>query len=317
MKVKKAIITFLILLCILTIAGCDNTKTANEYIDMSVSVSGGETNENKSVDVTVFFSDEYGYIVPVRTSIPWTEGIAKAVIRKMMNTSELQQELVMMGLESLMPPEATIKGLDITNGLAKIDFKTGELTLETQKAEENFVKGVVLALTSFPTVEEVQFMFNGHVIDTLEHGTDVSKPIGKIDINTATSSAGESVTVYYHATSSTNFEYFVPVTVYMDTANCFNALEYLINTPCENLKTCIPTGTKLLDVNIIGDTLCLFFNDEFNALSESPAMEYSALKSIALTCTSFISSERIKIYAGSSEYIPSDSIDTPTYANVY
>lgn len=319
MKKFKLIAVGALICSLIFSTGCGNTQTSNEYIDLSGLVfSDNSDDEEQTVDITVYFQDSNGYIVPVQTSIPWTEGIAKAVIRKMMNTSELQQELVIMGLESLMPPEATINGIDISNGLAKIDFQTSKLTLKSAKAEQNFVQGVVLALTAFPTVTQVQFMFNGHVIDTLPNGTDVSSPISASDINLASGNIkGDAVSVYYHGTSSTNFEYYVPITVYMENADCYSALNYLINNPCSSLTSSIPSGTKLISVQTIGDTLCIFLNESFNALKDSPADEAAAIKSIALTCAQFESGLRIKIYAGDNEYIPYEGIDTPSFANIY
>lgn len=309
-----------ILVCsVLLISGCNNTKTSDEYIDQSKIVSADVEENTKTVDVTVYFQDANGYIVPVQTNIPWTEGIAKAVIRKMMCTSQLQKELVIMGLESLMPSEAAINGMDISNGLAKIDFKTSKLTFDSAKAEKNFVQGVVLALTSFPTVEQVQFMFNGHIIDTLPNGTSVGEPLSASDINNITGiTAGEAVVVYYHAASPTNYEYYVPITVYMENADCFGALDYLVNNRCAELETGIPEGTKLLGIQTISNTTCIFFNDSFNKLKEASAFEEAAaIKSITLTCSQFDVAGRIKIYAGANEYVPAEGIDTPSFANIY
>lgn len=307
------------LICsVLFISGCNNTKTSDEYIDPSRIVSAEVEESSKTVDVTVYFQDTNGYIVPVQTNIPWTEGIAKAVIRKMMCTSQLQKELVIMGLESLMPSEAAINGMDISNGLAKIDFKTAKLTFDSAKAEQNFVQGVVLALTAFPTVDAVQFMFNGHVIDTLPNGTKVGEPLSASDINMTGTVKGEAVSVYYHAASPTNYEYYVPITVYMENADCFSALEYLVNNSCAALKTGIPEGTQLLGIQTIGNTTCIFFNDSFNKLKEvSAADEAAAIMSITLTCAQFDATNRIKIYAGANEYVPAEGIDTPSFANIY
>ena len=318
-KIKFITVGLLIVCSLLFISGCSNSQTSNEYIDLSQIVSAGGGEENKTVDVTVYYQDSNGYIVPVQTSIPWTEGIAKAVIRKMMNTSELQKELVIMGLESLMPPEAAINGMDISDGLAKIDFKTDKLTFDSAKSEQNFVQGVVLALTSLPTVNRVQFMFNGHIITSLPNGTKVESPISALDLNTVSQSTkGEAICVYYHATSPTNFEYYVPVTVYVENADCFSALEYLIGNTCSSLNSGIPEGTELVGIQTIGDTLCIFLNDSFNKLKDcSAAEEAAAIKSIALTCAAFDDSLRIKLYAGSHEYIPAEGIDTPSFANIY
>lgn len=315
--IKKVILYITFFVAVLSLTGCKNTTTSNEYIDLSTAAVSTENNE-KTTDVTVFYGDQNGYIVPVQMTISWSEGIAKSVIRKMMYTAELQHELVVMGLESLMPPEAVINGLDISNGLAKIDFKTAKLTFKDKKSEQNFVKGVVLALTSFPTVKEVQFMFNGHILQKLPNGTDVSMPIKAQDINSITSSSvGNKVLLYYHATSKTNYEYYVPVTVYMSQYDCTSAINYMIEHNFDNLQTSIPTETKLLYTQVIDNTLCLFFNDEFNELKNSYIDEKYAIKSITLTCSQFFDASRIKIYAGNKEYVSFDGIDTTTFANIY
>lgn len=316
MKIKKTIPAVLALLSVLLISGCGNTKTANEYIDLSVETVKDVEEEQKEVSVTVFFRDKNGYLIPVDTTIPWTEGIAKAVIRKMMSTSELQKDIVTMGLESLMPPEAAINGLDISNGLAKIDFTTAKLTFSSAKAEQNFVDGVVLALTAFPTVKEVQFMFNGHIIDALPNGTPVDKPLKATDVNpTGLPLSGEAVSVFYYATSDTDYNYIVPVTVYMKNATCFEALQSLISGSPDEALCSVPAGTKLVSVETIADTLCIFLSEEFNALKSTPSLEAATMKSIALTAGRF-SDDRIKIYAGSKEYVPNESIDRETFANI-
>ncbi len=318
MSIIKRISAVLLLLAVLLVStACGNSTTANEYIDLSGATSTMPQEELTS-DITVFYQDENGYIVPVHTTVPWSEGIAKSVIRKMMYTQELQQELVIMGLESLMPPEASMKGLDISNGLAKIDFNSAKLTLKTAKDERNFVQGVVLALTCFPTVKSVQFMFNGHVVDALPNGTPVGMPIKAEDINAqASAAAGTPVKLYYHGQSASNFDYFVPVTAYLKNTDCISAINYMIQNQPENLSCSIPTDARLLDVQIIDSTLCLFFNDEFNNLQNSYKNEVNAIKSISLTCNEFFDCARIKIYAGNKEYVPQDGIDTPAFANIY
>ncbi len=314
---KKIIASVLLMIAVLSLTACKNSSTANEFIDLSTTVISTD-NVKKTTEVTVFYTDKSGYVIPVQMSIPWSEGIAKSVIRKMMYTPELQRELVVMGLESLMPPEAVINGLDISKGLAKIDFKTAKLTFNSKKAEQNFVTGVVLALTSFPTVKEVQFMFNGHILQALPNGTDVSKPLKAQDINAVTGSVGsKGVLLYYHASSTTNYEYFVPVTVYLSQDDCVSAVNYMIDHEFENLQTCIPHNSKLLATQVIDNTLCLFFNDEFNKLRDSYTDEKNAIRSITLTCSQFFNTSRVKIYAGNKEYVPFDGIDTTTFANVF
>ncbi len=317
---KKTISSILLIILILTcvfFSGCKNKTTSGEPVGGITEVPLATQNP-RTTQVTVYYTDKNGYIVPVQTSIDWSEGIAKAVIRKMMNTPELQQQLVTMGLESLMPPEAAINGIDINDGLAKIDFTTSQLTLTSKKAEENFVQGVVLALTAFPTVEKVQFMFNGYILETLEYGTKVSEPISASDFNVVgnDSDGEETVCVYMHGTSEENYNYFVPITMYTDANDCATALNCLMNTDVPELQCSIPEDCTLESMEIIDNTLCLFFSEEFTQLAEDKNAEAAAIKSIALTCSQYYPDTRIKVYAGDKEYVPTEGIDIPTFSNI-
>ena len=315
MKIKKIFTLCLTFLILMTLSACGNSITANEFIDLSGEVIAPEE-DIRTCEVTAYYKDSYGYVVPVQTKIEWSEGIAKSVIRKMMHTAELQKDLVVMGLESLMPPEAVINGIDISNGLAKIDFATNKLTINNLRDEKCFVEGVVLALTAFPTVKEVQFMFNGHVIDALPFGTNVSKPLKAVDINATQPSSGESVVLYYSAKSPTDFTYYVPVTTYLSSNDCKSALNQLISSNISHLDTCIPQNAKVLNCQMIGNTLCIFFNEEFNSLKGSYSDEMRAMRSITLTCSQFYEFTNIKVYAGSKEYKFEHELEVFSAANV-
>ena len=318
---KKTLIyllaAFLLFSC-LFFTGCGNKPTAGEAIESNGDNVNMESPNSRTTQVTVYYADKNGYIVPVQTNIDWSEGIAKAVIRKMMNTPELQQQLVTMGLESLLPPEAAINGIDITEGLAKIDFATSALTLPNKKAEENFVQGVVLALTAFPTVEKVQFMFNGYVLETLEHGTEVSLPLSPADFNVIRSdnSGKETVCVYMHGTSEEHFNYYVPITAYAAENDCSTAMDLLMHTKVPELTSSIPENCTLTSIELIDNTLCLFFNDAFTSLAADKNAEAAAVRSIALTCAQYYPDTRIKLYAGNKEYLPTEGIDIPTFSNM-
>ena len=45
------------------------------------------------------------------------------------------------------------------------------------------IQGIVLTLTEFSTIDKVQFLFNGKVLDTMPHGTVVKEPLGPTDVN--------------------------------------------------------------------------------------------------------------------------------------
>ena len=67
---------------------------------------------------------------------------------------------------------------------------------------------------------------------------------------------------------------------------------------------------------MIGNTLCVFFNEEFNSLKGSYSDEMRAMRSITLTCSQFYEFTNIKVYAGSKEYKLEHELEVFSAANV-
>ena len=89
--------------------------------------------------------------------------------------------------------------IDEETGICKVDFSKEVLNYETEKDEENLIKGVVYTLTEFPTINEVQFLVEGEVLPTFTHGTDTSNPLKRENINLAgnLNERRSKVVVYY------------------------------------------------------------------------------------------------------------------------
>jgi len=154
---------------------------------------------------TVFYyvTDDGHHLVPYMMKIPWEEGIGRAAVKKLIDCQEVRETLNGTGLNPVLPSGTEILGLTIRDGLAKIDFNGNFLNFSTKEEEENGVNAVVYTLTEFPTVDKVQFMIEGKIIDILPYGTNISKPLERGNINlerdsTETSGTGSSpVTLYF------------------------------------------------------------------------------------------------------------------------
>lgn len=329
MLTKKNIpLVALMLVILILFTGCGMFKKAEEEPiddDITTNLEGGLYEENVR-ETLVYYQDDAGYLVPVMRKIPWEEGIAKATLRKMIDSPEEQQDLMAMGLRALLPANTEIRGMSISeDGLAKVDFNEAVMNCQDALAESNMVQGIVLTLTEFPTINRVQFMVDGKIIKNLTHGTDISQPITAGDVNLEmgieSDVDGARVTVFFHSTSASQFDYLVPVT--RVTSSSMATLETALNEwmagPLEvgNLRLDLPVGTSLLGVQMDNGIAYINFSREFNELAKSPHSEMMVLKSLVMTAKQFPEIMDVKILVEGKDYEGFDTMSTMTFANEY
>lgn len=318
------------LLTIMFLGGCKSSqknKLDSETPDDNVLTNNIQDDEQDTNlrETILYYQNDDGYLVPVMRKIPWEEGIAKAALSYMMDTKEQQKDLMAMGLKALMPGNTEINGLSIKDGLAKIDFKNDTVQFENPVSESNMVQGIVLTLCEFPAIDKVQFMFDGKIKQSMKNGTDVSKPLAPQDINLEMGQNiknGEGkLTVFFHSTSDTQYDYLVPVTRIISASELAldTAIGELLKGPKSSnvLKMDIPQGTKLLDTKIENGTAYINFNKEFSALGNEPRSEAIVMKSIAMTAKQFSGVDYVKIMVDGKEYEGVEQLNLPTFANEY
>ncbi len=327
MTKKLMLITALMLIVVLLATSCGVfRKKTTEEIPEDVPTINDEVTEDILVRETlVYYQDDAGYLVPVMRKIPWEEGIAKATLRIMMNTPEQQQDLMTMGLRALMPADAEILGMSINEGVARIDFNQAVLDCKDATSEANMIQGIVMTLANFSTIEKVQFMFDGKIIEKMTFGTNVKEPIGPMDINLEmgedASTQGAKVMVFYQSTSPSQFEYLIPVT--RITSSMVNTLETaimeLLEGPKEsmNMNIDIPQGTKLLGLQMDDGITYINFSKEFNALANSSESEAMVFKAIMMTARQFPEVSQVQILVEGKNYSGTPPATTSVFVNEY
>lgn len=341
MKRIWLLVAFLLVACLILPACAKQTEPTDQTTDQTdedTTYQDYEQNETetnatdaKTRNTLLCYSDENGYLIPVMVKIPWEEGIAKAALNRMINTKEQKVELMTMGLNALLPGETKIMGLSIKDGLAKVDFNSSVLNCVDAVTEKNMVDGVVMTLTSFPSIKQVQFLVNGKVVDKLTHGTDISKPMQPKAPNlekktaqgedTETSAEAEDneklVTVFFPATSSTHYNYLVPVSRYVETDTVETAIKELVKGPAEggSLKNCIPEGTEVAGVQMESGVLYVNFTQPFSTLKDDPVNEMMVMRAIAMTAKDYSDVQDVKVLVDGKDY--DYNISMPTFANEY
>ncbi len=289
--------------------------TASQATEAQPTAAAGKT-----MSTVVYYQDNYGYLVPVMCNVAQQDGVAKATLNLMVKSSENDMNAARLGLRTVLP-EGTRIDLDISNGLARIDLSKEALNVEDAAAESNMISAIVQALTEFDTVKQVEILIGGQKLEKLPHGTDISKPFARGDINleagVTTSANTKPVMLYFPCESSSVV---VPVTrlVYSD-ADVNTAVLELAKGPnaASPLERALPAGCGLIDVSVENGVAKVNFTKEFAQLVENTDGGRLALKALVLTCTQFDGIKGVEIYVEGEKYDPGKgALAVPGFANV-
>lgn len=132
--------------------------------DWFLETEGEFTGETK--DIVLYFSNEDGSaLVAEQRTIPKVEGIARATMHELIAGPHPES-----GLQSTIPEGTVLKDINIRpDGLAIVDFSSELVTnfMGDSNAETLAVYSIVNTLTQFDTVNEVQILVDGEIVDTI------------------------------------------------------------------------------------------------------------------------------------------------------
>ncbi len=122
--------------------------------------------------LTLYFPDkDYNYLVPVSRKVPYSNEIIRTTIENLRKGPSDS-----LGLNEGSPiPDAPV--VWVKQGVASIHLPSDIGIYDQGSAISQFaIESFVNSLTSIYGVEKVEFLKNGKYVDTLFHGTDVSRP---------------------------------------------------------------------------------------------------------------------------------------------
>ena len=286
--------------------------------DEEVTVVEDDEGMRKTV---MYFKNSDGFLVPVMRKIPWEEGIARATLMNMIDSAELRENLAPTGLLPVIPAGTEILGISVNNdtGLCKVDFSEAALSSQSEKDEENFIKGVVYTLTEFPTINEVQILVGGKALPSTTYGYDISKPLAREDINLIGNpgDGNSKVVVYYKSMDTEDYEYYVPVTIptLAPVANVFSALDLLFEGPPTDsgLYSDIPGGIMLHGVEVKDGTAYVDISYDSYSDNIEDGIISDIIKNIGLTLSQFEEIDNVELL------IDGEVINSaiPVFANEY
>lgn len=243
LRIPRKLIFFVVLVLLITVftnpmemikgALSDEDEIAQEIID----TSGSSIDSEGMRDTILFYKDENGLLTPVMRKIAWTEGrgIAKQALNAMINTPENYEDMIKIGLYPVIPSSTQILGMTIRDGICKVDFSKDFTSIKNKEEEQNLIQSVVYTLTEFPTVDEVQFMIEGEIMNNMPYGIQIGMPLKRDSVNfTGKKPALDTVLVYNESGSESN-PTSVPVTTQVE-APKDNKVLNLLDTVMDDVK---------------------------------------------------------------------------------
>ena len=256
----------------------------------------------------VYYQDGEGYLVPVTRRVDKTDGIAKATLALMVQSSANDLAAARLGLKTTVP-EGTTFDLDIADGKARVDMSRQALNCANAEQETLMVESVAQTLCQFDSVDEVSFLFDGQKRSKLTHGTDVSGAFNGNVINlesVETMAGGGSVQLYFPSQTG---RMLVPVTrtVFSD-ADVTTAILELVKGPKADsgLNKPLPDGCGLLGVNMDNGVVTVNFTKEFmQAVQGETGVQ--TLRAIMFTAAQFPGVKQVKIAVEGQPYQPPEN----------
>ena len=293
----------------------EQVPTAAE-VQASLEDSTGATRE-----VTLYYKDLAGYIVPVNCEIPWEEGIAKATLKQMVSSEENDLQAARLGLLTALP-EGLEVDMDIVGQLAKVSMSKECMECIDAEEENAMVCAIVSALTEFDSISEVQLLVSGNQVQELTYGTDVSAPLRRSDLNIESVSAdldtagAGAVQVFFASESSGCM---VPVTrTVFSKEDVDTAVLELLKGPKQDsgLAGCMPKGVGLISVRQKDGVVTINMSKEFKDVLQQADGGQAAVKALVLTCSQFDGVKQVKIQVEGEDFqLDSETLAASTVVN--
>lgn len=311
-------------------AGCSNKDSqpidppqtdyeANEEtITQTVSLT---EEQSQTTNVSLFFKDPQGYVVPISMEVPSVEHIARQTLQYM-TVNGMGEDLLPQGFTALIPEGTEVEGMNILaeEKLAIVDFSK-EFNHYNTKDERKILEAVTWALTEFPTIDQVQIWVEGKLIKQMPvAGTPLDEPLTRamgINIERAEGvNLGQStpVTLYFQNQTADHQPYFVPVTRMIERTDDIarSAVEQLIKGPnaSTSLMPVMMSSVEVLKIQQSEDVISVYLTDNiFDANHKAPT---ESLESVILSLTENTGVSKIQFMVDSNVEV--NSTDDVNYS---
>lgn len=223
--------SIVIVFMLLVISGCGLFKSdddsngidppppgANSHLeDLIPSHEAMNPSIENTMEVTLYFKDPDGFVVPLSMRIPATEGIARRSLEYMVEGGP-GEELLPEGFQALIPQGTIVNPVNIQQKVATVDFSDHFASYNAQD-ERKILEAITWTLTGFPTIDQVKLRIKGHDLTEMPvNGTPMDEPLTRamginlehvqgVDYGRST-----PVTLYFQNQVTEEMSYYVPIT---------------------------------------------------------------------------------------------------------
>jgi len=306
------------LVVVLALRGGEEAETTMVYSAPPVTQTAAAS-QVEMTSTVCWYEDGDGYLVPVTRQIPLQDGIAKATLSLMVESSENDLAAARMGLTNVIP-EGVSFDLDISGGRARVDLSKEALSCANAEEELLMVQGVAAALCGFDTVEEVSFLFDGQKRSRLTHGTDVSGVFSADSVNVeavttfSDSANADAVQLYFPSASG---RMLVPVTrTVFSPADLPTAILELAKGPRTDsgLECPLPEQCGVKSVSVKNGVATINFTKEFAAIAQASDGGHQAVQAVMFTASQFPGVKQVSILVEGEPFHPEPKAAT-TWVN--
>ncbi len=323
-KIKRTDIERILILCaaalvvVLALRGLGPKSSQILYEEPPLDVTQTTALQGDTQATVVFYQDGEGYLVPVTRQIAKQDGVAKATLSLMVKSSENDLQAARLGLRTVIP-EGTTFDINIADKKARVDMSKEALNCQSAEEEQLMVQAVASALTTFPTVEEVSFLFDHQARSKLTHGTDVSGAFTKNGLNlesvtTMSTANADQIQLYFPSQTG---RMLIPVTrTVFSTADLTTAMLELAKGPRDDsgLTRPIPKDCGLNGVTMKDGTVTVNFTKEFMEVAQQTDGGKQALRAILFTCSQFPGVKKVEVQVEGEKFAPKEE-DKTTFVN--
>jgi germination protein M len=279
--------------------------------------------------VTIYYSDNKGFIIPISRKVKWQEGIARAALYELVDNPSNRAKAEKLGLYPILPSEAKILGISIKDRTATIDFDRTLLDYSSAQEEKSIIEAIVYTITNFKTIDNVKILIEGRQQSKLKFGSEISGLLNRKNIlinsdNLKLGSNKTKVDVYFYKDIESK-AYILPVSFELDKFETKDLPRLIINAYAgeypKDLSSMLPPNVKLLNSSIMDSTLILNFNSNFKNYGGT-AREDAILNQILYSMKQVNDIEKVKILInGKAEELPegtdiSKGLEIPSEINL-
>ena len=219
----------------------------------------------------IYLLDDYNYLSRTKISVNNQDEITKSTdLIEGLTIDGKKQDKLPNGFKSLLPVGTKVLNIELKDRILTIDFSK-EFNNIKEEYESKLIESLTYTLTSIEGIDKLEIYIEGVKLTHLPNSKtklpdylDKSYGINK-QYELTTLSNIDSYTIYY--VSNYNDEvYYTPVTKYVNNENQ-DKVKIIIDELAtslvyeSNLMSYLDTNVKLLDYEIIDETIRLNFND--------------------------------------------------------